>query len=185
MEVPFETGQGCDVDVSLFDVALHQLGYAGTWYLNTGDAPTRLPRGAHLSVPPVQTFRTADGWVYVMCMTDKFWNALLGVLGEPNITEEPHFANQALRARYRDELTQALDRVFSESPTSHWLEALSGVLPISPVLTVPQALENQFVQEVDMVRTVPHPLAPDMRLLGNPLKFDGNRPTQRVCGPLE
>lgn len=180
-----QTGQGCDVDISLFDVALHQLGYAGTWYLNTGDAPTRLPRGAHLSVTPVQTFRTADGWVYVMCMTDKFWNALLGVLGQPDIAEDTRFANQAFRARHRAELTEALDRAFSQKPTAHWLEALSGVLPVSPVLTVPQALDNPFVQEVDMVRAVPHPLAPDLKLLANPLKFDGIRPTQRVCGSLE
>jgi len=30
------SGRGCDVDVSLYDVALHQLGYAGTWYMKTG-----------------------------------------------------------------------------------------------------------------------------------------------------
>src|SRR5262245_41035583 len=36
------TGRGCDVDVSLYDVALHQLGYAGTWYLNGGGPAARL-----------------------------------------------------------------------------------------------------------------------------------------------
>jgi crotonobetainyl-CoA:carnitine CoA-transferase CaiB-like acyl-CoA transferase len=35
------TGQGCDVDVNLFDVALHMLGYAGTWYLNEGRTSLR------------------------------------------------------------------------------------------------------------------------------------------------
>ncbi|MFO0997448.1 MAG: CoA transferase [Alphaproteobacteria bacterium] len=179
------TRQGCDVDVSLFDVALHQLGYAGTWYLNTGDAPSRLPRGAHLSVTPVQTFRTADGWLYVMCMTNKFWAALLNVLAKPEIAGDARFADQALRARHRAELTQVLDRTFSEHPTDYWLEALSGVLPVSPVYTVQQALENPFVEEVGMVRDVPHPLKPDLKLLGNPLKFDGARLSQQVCQPLE
>ena len=70
------TGKGCDVDVSLFDVALHQLGYAATWYLNEATSSTRLPRSAHPSVAPVQTFPTADGWIFVMCMTEKFWHAL-------------------------------------------------------------------------------------------------------------
>jgi crotonobetainyl-CoA:carnitine CoA-transferase CaiB-like acyl-CoA transferase len=40
------TGQGCNVDLSLFHVALHQLGYAGTGYVNQGHASSRLPRGA-------------------------------------------------------------------------------------------------------------------------------------------
>lgn len=179
------TKTGCDVDVSLFDVALHQLGYAGTWYINEGHAASRLPRGAHLSVTPVQTFRTADGWIYVMCMTDRFWSALLGALAKPEITADPRFVDAAARAKHRDELTQALDAAFGEQPTAHWLTALTGLLPVSPVLTVRQAFENPFLREIDMVRPVPHPQDPEMKLLANPLKFDGQRLDQRPCRPVE
>lgn len=179
------TGVGCDVDVSLFDVALHQLGYAGTWYINEGHAASRLPRGAHLSVTPVQTFRTADGWIYVMCMTDRFWSALLGVLDKPAIAADARFTDQAARAQHRAELTQALDAAFGEHPTEHWLQALNGRLPVSPVLTVRQAFENPFLREIDMVRPVPHPHDPEMKLLANPLKFDGARLEQRPCRPAE
>ena len=28
-----------------------------------------------------ETLPTADGWVFVMCLTEKFWNALLDVIG--------------------------------------------------------------------------------------------------------
>jgi crotonobetainyl-CoA:carnitine CoA-transferase CaiB-like acyl-CoA transferase len=179
------TGTGCDVDVSLFDVALHQLGYAGTWYINEGHAASRLPRGAHLSVTPVQTFRTADGWIYVMCMTDRFWDSLLGVLDKPAIKQDLRFADAAARAKHRDELTQTLDAAFSEKDTAHWLQVLNGVLPVSPVLTVRQAFENPFLQEIDMVRPVPHPHDPEMKLLANPLRFDGQRLDQQPCRSLE
>jgi crotonobetainyl-CoA:carnitine CoA-transferase CaiB-like acyl-CoA transferase len=171
--------------VSLFDVALHQLGYAGTWYINKGHESGRLPRGAHLSVTPVQTFPTADGWVYVMCMTDKFWLAMLGVIGQPELAEDPRFRTQKLRTENRAELTEALDAAFRGQPTEHWLRALTGVLPISPVLTVKEAFENPFVREIDMVRPVPHPQDPAMKLLGNPIKFDGQRLSQQPCRPLE
>ena len=63
------TGQGCDVETCLFDVAVHQLTYPGTWYLNEGDVSPRVPRSAHLALAPVQTFPTRDGWIFVMCMT--------------------------------------------------------------------------------------------------------------------
>ena len=36
-----KTGRGGDVDVSLFDVALHQLTYPGNWYLNEGHRTER------------------------------------------------------------------------------------------------------------------------------------------------
>jgi len=34
------SGKGCDVDTCLIDVALHQLGYVATWYLNEGHVST-------------------------------------------------------------------------------------------------------------------------------------------------
>jgi crotonobetainyl-CoA:carnitine CoA-transferase CaiB-like acyl-CoA transferase len=77
------TGKGCDVDTCLFDAALHQLGYAAIWYLNERHVPARQTRSAHFSLAPVQTLPTADGWVFVMCLTEKFWSALLDVIGRP------------------------------------------------------------------------------------------------------
>ena len=41
-------GKGCDVDVRLFDVAMHQLGYTAIWYLNEGEARAAR-RGARIS----------------------------------------------------------------------------------------------------------------------------------------
>jgi crotonobetainyl-CoA:carnitine CoA-transferase CaiB-like acyl-CoA transferase len=45
---------GRDVDISLFDVALHQLTYPGTWYLNHGIETGRVARSAHPYHTPVQ-----------------------------------------------------------------------------------------------------------------------------------
>ncbi len=38
------TGRGCDVETCLYDVAMHQLTYPGTWYLNEGVVSPRVPR---------------------------------------------------------------------------------------------------------------------------------------------
>lgn len=178
------TGQGCDVDVSLFDVALHQLSYAGTWYVNKGHESGRLPRGSHLSVTPVQTFPSSDGWIYVMCMSDKFWLAMLAAMDAQELATDERFKSQKLRAENRDELTAVLDVLFKKEDTAHWLSALTGVLPIAPVLTIKQAFENPFLNEIDMVRSVPHAKEPSMRLLGNPIKFDGERLSQQPCRPF-
>ena len=67
------TGLGCDVDVCLFDTALHQLSYPATWYLNQGHITGRLPRGSHPSITPSQLVKTKDGWGLLMCQTPKFW----------------------------------------------------------------------------------------------------------------
>ena len=175
------TGQGCDVDTCLFDVALHQLGYAAIWYLNEGHVPERQTRSAHFSVAPVQTFPSSDGWIFVMCLTDKFWNALLGVLKRPDISVDARFATQSARLANREVLTETLDAEFRKHPTRHWLSVLAGVLPVAPVFDLEQALENPFVEQTGMVSRVPHPARADLRVLANPIKINGQRPSQRTC----
>jgi crotonobetainyl-CoA:carnitine CoA-transferase CaiB-like acyl-CoA transferase len=179
-----QTGEGCDVDTCLFDVALHQLCYAGTWHLNAGDNPTRQPRSAHLSVVPVQTFPTQDGWLFVMCMTDKFWESLTGALGRSDLNTDPRFASQAARRQNRDALTVILDAEFQRQSTAHWLEKLTGLLPVAPVYDVPHALANPFVHEQQLIRTLQHPAQRNLRVLANPIKVNGQRLPQTLGSAL-
>ncbi len=169
------TGQGGDIDVSLFDVALHQLTYPGNWYLNDGLRTGRLPRSSHPSAVPVQLFETRDGWIFVMCMTEKFWQALLGVLGREDLATDPRFADAKARREHRDALTPLLDAEFRRAATATWLGRLQGLLPVAPVYDLPQALDNPFAAAIGMVRALPHPAREDFRVLANPIKLDGRR----------
>ena len=179
-----QTGFGCDVDTCLFDVALHQLSYAAIWYLNEGDASRRQPRNAHPSVAPVQTFPTADGWIFIMCMTDKFWELLVDAIGRPDLKSDTRFCSQDLRRRNRTALTEVLDGELRRRTTKQWLAQLTGVLPVAPVYEIDQALDSDFVSQTGMVQTVPHPLRPDFRVLANPIKIDGKRPRQSAAHDL-
>ncbi len=178
------TGDGCDVDISLFEVALHQLGYAARWYLNEGHISERQQRSAHFSVAPVQTFPTADGWVFVMCMTDKFWGELVAAIERPDLSNDARFTTMASRQANRDLITEIVDIEFKKRPSKYWLERLGSVLPIAPVLDLASALDNPFLKTTEMVRTVPHPAMPGMRVLANPIKINGKRLEQNVCSPM-
>ncbi|MBN9277997.1 MAG: CoA transferase [Hyphomicrobium sp.] len=178
------TGKGCDVDVSLFEVAVHQLGYAARWYLNEGHVSERQQRSAHFSVAPVQTFPTADGWVFIMCMTDRFWGELATAIGRPELAQDPRFATMASRQKNRDAITEIVDVELKKQPSSTWLDKLGSVLPIAPVLDLASALDNPFLKKTEMVRTVPHPAMPGMRVLANPIKINGKRLEQTPCSPL-
>ena len=167
------TGKGHDIDVSLFDVALHQLSYPGTWYLNEGLRTGRQPRSSHPSATPVQLFKTADGWIFVMCMLDKFWRALLTEIGRLDLADDPAFATMEARRDNRDRLTAILDAELGRASTAHWLERLRGQLPVAPVYDLAEALDNPFVARIGMVQNTPHPQKPDLRTLANPIKLDG------------
>lgn len=178
------TGEGCDVDTCLFDAALHQLGYTAIWYLNEKYVPARQSRSAHFSLAPVQTLPTADGWVFVMCLTEKFWSALLEVIGRPDLAKDARFATAKARNENREPLTAELDREFRKQPTAHWMRVLGGVLPIAPVYELDEALESDFLVQNRMVAKVPHPARLDLRVLANPIKINGERLSQRACPPM-
>jgi crotonobetainyl-CoA:carnitine CoA-transferase CaiB-like acyl-CoA transferase len=177
-----DTGVGGDIDVSLFDVALHQLSYPGAWYINEQDEIQRQPRSAHPAQVPVQLFPTSDGWVFVMCMTDKFWQILVDELGRPDLDEDERFHSAAARRINRAVLTEILDEIFRQESTESWLDRLRRKMPAAPVLSLGQALDNPFLRETGMRRGVPHPQKPDYEALANPIKLDGKRPDSKA-GP--
>ena len=172
---------GRDVDVSLFDVALHQLTYPGTWYMNHGLETSRVARSAHPYNAPVQLYKTADGWIFIMCMTQKFWELLLDNIGHPELAEDPRFATMADRAENRGVLTEVLDGILAAESTQHWFGVLQTKIPVAPVNTLPEALQNPFVHATGMIQTLPHRTVEEYRALSNPIQLDGARLPAR-CG---
>lgn len=179
----YKTGQGRDVDVSLFDVALHQLSYPATWYLNEGHVTERVARSAHPATVPCQLYKTQDSFIFLMAMTDKFWDILMGLLND-SILSEDRFKAVAQRRENRDVLTQEIDRVLSSHTTEYWLELLAGKIPCAPVYDLPQAMNNPYIRDIGMVRKVPHGENPDMEILGNPIKIDGQRLSGKAAVPM-
>jgi len=178
------SGRGCDVDVSLYDVALHQLNYAGTWYLNAGEKVTRLERSSHFALAPVQTFPTADGWIFLMCMNEKFWRLLVEALDLESLANDSRFVDVHARHRHRRELTALLDPIFREATTAEWRDRLAGVVPVGPVYDIAEALSSPFAQACGMIQDVPHPEKADLKLLTSPIKINGTRPALAPCSPL-
>src|SRR5262245_66440204 len=59
------TGKGCDVDTCLLDVAIHQLGYAATWYLNDVLSRSRQYSSEQYALRSVQAVRTDVGGINI------------------------------------------------------------------------------------------------------------------------
>ncbi|GGG44816.1 CoA transferase [Caldovatus sediminis] len=179
------TGRGMDLDVSLFDTALHNLTYLAAWYLNGGHVQGREPRGAHPSLTPSQLYRTRDGWIFIMCNKEKFWPVLAERLGRPEWAADPRFATFRARLENRAALTGLLDAAFSERTTAEWLEAIGGAVPAAPVLDVGQALDNPFVRERGGVAEFARAEGgPPVRMLTGPVRVDGRLPPTRAAPAL-
>jgi len=170
------TGQGCDVDVSLFDVALHQTSYPATWAMNEGHQVGRPPRGAHPSISPSQRVKTKDGWGMLMCQTQRFWETWCDLVDRPALKSDPRFADMPTRRANLDALTPIVDAVMETRTGADWMAYLGGRVPFSPIADLADALENPFVREVGMRDRIDHPARPQgLDMLACPIKVDGQR----------
>lgn len=165
------TGQGQDIDVSLFDVALHNTSYLGTWYLNEGFNQPRLPRSAHPSLTPCQLYKTADSWIFLMCNKEKFWPALCSAVGRPEWADDPRFLRFANRLEHRALITEMLDEALQARTTADWLARFAGIVPAAPVNDIAAALDNPFVVETGRLQTVPHKDDGPFRLVAPPVRM--------------
>jgi crotonobetainyl-CoA:carnitine CoA-transferase CaiB-like acyl-CoA transferase len=178
------SGVGCDVDVSLLDTALTMLNYMAAWSLDRGWTPVRHPDGAHQSLVPSQTFATADGWLVIMVMKEKFWQRLIERLDLPELGRDPRFRTFADRLAHREALVPSLRRRFRERTTAQWLERLRGHVPVAPVYTVAEALADEQVAARDMVVEVGHPVFGVLRQVGSPIKIAGLGHDYRAASAL-
>jgi succinate---hydroxymethylglutarate CoA-transferase len=167
------------VDVSLFDVATHTTSYLSTWYLNTGHVQDRLPRSAHPSLTPCQSYKTKDGWIFLMCNKEKFWPVLCTKLGKPEWADDDRMRTFKARLEHRPLVQDLLDEALSARTTAEWLEDFAGDVPASPILDIGQALENPFHQAREAIDSFPNPVLPgqDFRMVRHPIRnSDEDRP---------
>jgi crotonobetainyl-CoA:carnitine CoA-transferase CaiB-like acyl-CoA transferase len=173
------TGRGCDLDVSLYDTALSMLNYLAGWTLNRDFRPQRTADGAHQTLVPAQTFRTADGFLVVMCLKEKFWQALCERIGRTDLRDDPRFATFADRHANRELLLPVLCAELARRTTEDWLARLRGHVPCGPVYSVEEALADEHALARDMVVGIDHPTFGWLRQVGTPLKMAGVTPVHR------
>jgi formyl-CoA transferase len=106
-----KTGKGADIRVSMFDVMADWLTVP---LLNSEDGKPPQRMGlAHPSIAPYGVFRSKDGKdILISIQSEREWKKLCAeVLGQPDLPNDPRFANMVERVRNR-ELT---DKVVGDS----------------------------------------------------------------------
>jgi crotonobetainyl-CoA:carnitine CoA-transferase CaiB-like acyl-CoA transferase len=170
-------GEGCDADVSLFETALSELMYVGTWAATHGFVTPRRANSAHPSIVPFQAFATADGHITIAAGKERFWRDLCTAIERPDLLEDPRYASFAARDEHRDALLADLDAVFASRPSDHWIGLLvdAGV-PVGRVNDVAEALEDPQTLARDGVVTYEHPNLGTVRQAATPLRLSGELP---------
>lgn len=136
------TGRGQQIDMSLFDVATAITANQAMNYLATGKAPGRLGN-AHPNLMPYQAFPCADGWIVIATGNDAQYRRLCGLLGAPEMGEDPRFVTNALRVGARDDLAARLETLTRSWTAETLLRACEAEgVPAGPINDMSQVFAD-------------------------------------------
>ena len=179
------TGQGQYIDIGMLDTQVAWLVNQGMNFIHSGQAE-RLGN-AHPNIVPYQVFETADGHIVVAVGNDTQFRTFAGIIGEPELADQPLFATNDSRVRNRDEVVAHLQAIMKTQTSAHWLAELeANKIGCGPINTLDQVFEDPHVKAREMVVNVPHPLAgPDgAQLIASPLKLSETPVQYRHHPPL-
>ena len=148
------TGQGQQIDVSLFDTQLSWLANIGSNVLFTGEDAPRYGN-AHASIVPYQAFLASDGEFVLAIASEKLWRLACHALQRPEWVEHRDYRDNSSRVRHRIALCGSLATIFSQQPTQHWLDLFTAAgVPAAPIRSVSQALHAPLTEARGMTLTL-------------------------------
>ncbi|HEY1317499.1 MAG TPA: CoA transferase [Gaiella sp.] len=169
------TGEGCVVDVSLYETAIgylayHLVGYLADGTVSTGDG-TRFPM-----VAPYEVLPTRDGSLMVAGGNDRIFRAICAVVGAPELADDARFRTNADRVGNRDALAELLAARLATEDTATWHERLTAAgVPAAPVADVRDVAESPQTAALGILQPLDHAGIDGLVVPALPLSFDGER----------
>jgi crotonobetainyl-CoA:carnitine CoA-transferase CaiB-like acyl-CoA transferase len=177
------TGRGQRVEVCLYDSGIAMLINVASNYLVSGKDARRYGNG-HPSIVPYTTYPTADGMIALAVGNDAQFARFAATVGRPEWARDERFATNPARVTNREALDALIAQALRAQPTAAWIERLRAAgVPCGPIHSVAQALEHPHTLARGMVRTVAHPAAGALRMLGIPFRLNGTPPMIRRPPP--
>ncbi|MFN8057905.1 MAG: CoA transferase [Vicinamibacterales bacterium] len=166
------TGQGCHIDLSMFDAQVSWLTVAAARFFARQEVPPRLGT-EHPGRVPSASLRTTDGWIHVSA-SDQHWPALCRVLGLDDLGADPSLATNAGRLARRADVMQRLAAAVATRERDELWMALAGAgVPAGPVRALDEVLHDPHVRARGLVDSFVHPQVGPFPALRVPLVFDG------------
>ena len=124
------------IDVNVFEAAMCFTETGALGARAEGGVSVRLGVNRYVPTYPCSSLRTADGWVGITALTPAQWRALCGLIGRPELADEPRFAASHERLALGDEIDAILGPVFRTRTTAEWV-ALGDAhrIPTAPMPT--------------------------------------------------
>ncbi len=174
------TGQGCVVDTSLFETAVHWVEGAVNAYVATGNVTKRHGTGANVIVP-YQVFQASDLPFVIAAGNDRLFARCAKVMGHPEWGQDPAYATGPKRVANKVALVSAMQAIIGAGTRDAWIERLEAQgVPCAAVNDIGELARSEQFAEVDMMQALPET---GVKVVGLPISFDSERPLSQRPAP--
>lgn len=179
-----QTGKGQKIDVDLLSTQVASLINVASNYLNAGKVAQRWGT-AHESIVPYEAFKTKSGYLTVGAGSDDQFKALCALLQVDYLAFDPKFLTNKDRVKNRRELIDLLTKIFEQKSNSEWMKIFDKApFPVGPVNSVKEVFKDPHIQAIGLVKTVPHKLAGDIKVVGPPVVYSSIRNEVQRAPPI-
>lgn len=151
-------GTGQKVEVSLVHGAVAMQAASLVSGPNLRPRGSAIRQGIRVGIPIYRLFQAQEGWFFLACGNNTFWNKLCIALGKEELVEDERFrdAPWGIPPEHYDGLSDILEPVFLQKPADYWVRFLAERdIPCALVQTRetyirhPQVGVNRMMQPVE------------------------------------
>ncbi len=177
------TGEGQQVETSLLRSTMAVMAnYIGMFFM-AGTVPKGLGT-RNAQAMPSQAFKTSDGHVAVVAHANQ-WPRFCRALGRPEWSTDGNLSKDSYRIEHYDAVEALINDVTTKRSTEEWLTIFKeNQVAAGPINTVEDLFRDPQVLASDLVVTLQHPKAGEIRLLAPPFKLSKTPATVDMPPPL-
>ncbi len=170
------TGAGRVVEVSMQEAVFASLASnLGMLHARGDAAPARTGnRHGGLGISPYNVYQTQDGYVVLNAPGDRHFQAILDVIGRPELKEDPRFVSRSARVQHWAEVDALLEAWTRQLPKDDIAtRMLEAKVPCAPVRSLKEVMHDRNMLARGSLQHVHHPELGDVILPHSPLVFEG------------
>jgi crotonobetainyl-CoA:carnitine CoA-transferase CaiB-like acyl-CoA transferase len=177
------TGEGQEVHVPMLETILSFALVEHLWH-GTFNEPEKGVGYPRVLSPHRRPYRTKDGYISVIAVSDRQWKKLFEAMGVPHLIDDPRFNSTQARTTHVDALYATLTEGMPVRTTAEWIAELQPAdIPCGRAGTLADLFDDPYLKETGFFETVEHPIEGEALMTAVPARFSKSPPNTTRLWP--
>jgi len=165
------TGKGQYVEVPMFE-AMVEFVLREHQYGAVFDPPLSPPGYPRILTRARRPYPTRDGHVCILPYTDAHWRTFCGVMGRPELADDPRFESLNQRTANIEAMYDTVAAEMVTRTTAEWVEALLAAdVPVMGLNRLDDLPDDPHLRSIGFFRQVEHPTEGRLTVTEPPVRF--------------